>query len=285
MNDFDISTIDYKKCKKSTKKAHKKVVSLQEKVANIEEFIKLSDKNIFPLIIVINKKEFEAIQYNYLNKDFSENSYLIKLVENYYESALLSDNSPNIYLIFNIDRLVQAFYSDRIYIDKFITKNDRIRYVYNVYYSYMVGFPTIMGLVNERKLFTKNSCIDKIIPMELAKQIGLEYIKNERKKVVLTKEQIDEIHSRGNITPLEKVKEWEAIGLCAPGDAIGGAANRCGEFKHNCHNCLVDYANYKSEYHSTFDNLKIVHPATSIYAETSGPVLKKVKHPKNTTNE
>lgn len=34
----------------------------------------------------------------------------------------------------------------------------------------------------------------------------------------LTKEQIDEIHSRGKITPEEMVKEWESLDLCAPGD-------------------------------------------------------------------
>ena len=74
---------------------------------------------------------------------------------------------------------------------------------------------------------------------------------------VLTQEQIDAIHSRGKITPEEKVKEWEGLGLCAPGDAIGSAAWRCRKFK-NCHDCLVDYANEYDEYTSTFDNLKIV---------------------------
>ena len=74
---------------------------------------------------------------------------------------------------------------------------------------------------------------------------------------VLTQEQIDAIHSRGKITPEEKVKEWEGLGLCAPGDAIGSAAWRCRKFK-NCHDCLVDYANQHKEYTSFFDNLKIV---------------------------
>lgn len=63
----------------------------------------------------------------------------------------------------------------------------------------------------------------------------------------LTKEQINDIHARGKITPKEKVKEWEKMGLCAPGDAIGSAAWRCKKF-HNCHDCLVDYANQHDEY-------------------------------------
>ena len=73
----------------------------------------------------------------------------------------------------------------------------------------------------------------------------------------LTPEQIEDIHSRGNITPAEKVEEWEAFGLCAPGDAIGSAAWRCRIFK-NCHDCLVDYANEcEEEYSSLSHFLKI----------------------------
>lgn len=73
----------------------------------------------------------------------------------------------------------------------------------------------------------------------------------------LMEEQIADIHSRGKITPAEKLKEWESAGLCAPGDAIGSAAWRCHKFK-NCHDCLVDYANLHDEYTSFYDNLKII---------------------------
>lgn len=74
----------------------------------------------------------------------------------------------------------------------------------------------------------------------------------------LTEEQIKDIHSRGKITPAEKVKEWEALGLCAPGDAIGSVAFRCKKFGC-CHDCLVDYASQNDEYTSVFDNLKVVN--------------------------
>ena len=74
---------------------------------------------------------------------------------------------------------------------------------------------------------------------------------------VLTQEQIDDIHSRGKITPDEKVKEWEAMDLCAPGDAVGSAAWRCRKFHHSCHDCLVDYANEQDEYISVYDILKL----------------------------
>ena len=75
----------------------------------------------------------------------------------------------------------------------------------------------------------------------------------------LTQEQIKDIHARGKITPQEKVKEWEGMDLCAPGDAIGSAAWRCRKFK-NCHDCLVDYANQNEEYTSLFDILKECKP-------------------------
>ncbi len=93
---------------------------------------------------------------------------------------------------------------------------------------------------------------------ENEQQLKENYIKPEFK--TLSKEQIENIHSRGMITPSEKVKEWEGMGLCAPGDAIGSAAERCKKFRYCCHDCLVDYANNYEEYSSIFQNIKIVYP-------------------------
>lgn len=66
----------------------------------------------------------------------------------------------------------------------------------------------------------------------------------------LTQEEIDEIHSKGKITPLEKVEEWESFGLCAPGNAISSAKDRCSVFG-NCHDCLVEYASSYKEFDKT----------------------------------
>ncbi len=74
----------------------------------------------------------------------------------------------------------------------------------------------------------------------------------------LSIEKIEMIHSKGMLTPAEKVMEWESIGLCAPGDAIGSAAHRCKKFHNNCHNCLVDFANQNDEHESIFNNFKII---------------------------
>ena len=96
----------------------------------------------------------------------------------------------------------------------------------------------------------------------LLKDMGKEHIVDEKidtgdyekptfKK--MTEDQIDDIHSRGRITPEEKVKEWEGLDLCAPGDAIGSSSWRCKKFNHNCHDCLVDFANENDEYYSIYD--------------------------------
>lgn len=98
----------------------------------------------------------------------------------------------------------------------------------------------------------------------------------------LTQEQIDDIHVRGKITPAEKVKEWEGMDLCAPGDAIGSAAWRCRKFHHNCHDCLVDYANEHDEYTSFRDIIKLCSPYKLYgYREENGEVSNEKR---NTTN-
>lgn len=72
----------------------------------------------------------------------------------------------------------------------------------------------------------------------------------------LTEEQIADIHARGKITPAEKVKELEGLGMCI-GDYAGSATWRCHKFA-NCHDCLVDYANTQDEHTSFFDDFKII---------------------------
>lgn len=64
----------------------------------------------------------------------------------------------------------------------------------------------------------------------------------------LSQEEINDIHLKGKITQLEKVKEWESFDLCAPGDAIGSAAGRCAYFGYNCHECLLEFASHKVEH-------------------------------------
>ena len=91
-------------------------------------------------------------------------------------------------------------------------------------------------------------------------QSKIEVFEYEKPQIkYLTIEQIERIHSQGKLTPAEKVEEWESQDLCAPGDAIGTASDRCKKYHHNCHDCLVDYANQSIEYTSTYDEFKIVN--------------------------
>ena len=69
-----------------------------------------------------------------------------------------------------------------------------------------------------------------------------------------TDEKINDIHSRGKLTPAEKVAEWEKFDLCAPGDAIGSAVDRCNYFgnmycsSERCYRCIREFATNKEEY-------------------------------------
>jgi len=64
-----------------------------------------------------------------------------------------------------------------------------------------------------------------------------------------TTKEILEIHSRGNLTPWEKVEEWERLNICAPANY-----GRCYVF-NNCKECLVNYASKNYEYEPNKDGV------------------------------
>lgn len=122
----------------------------------------------------------------------------------------------------------------------------------------VIGIYCVYILVKPEKRFEDKK--QEIVQQETVKKKDNieDYVKPTFKK--LNQEQIDDIHARGKITPAEMVKEWEGMGLCAPGDAIGSAAWRCRKFHHNCHDCLVDYANEHEEYISFREVVKLCSP-------------------------
>ncbi len=89
---------------------------------------------------------------------------------------------------------------------------------------------------------------------EPARTYSVPYVKPELRE--LSEEEINAIHERGYITPSEAYHEWKCMDLCAPGDAIGSAKERCYRFDHKCSDCLKDYANQKKEWVSLFENLQ-----------------------------
>jgi hypothetical protein len=66
----------------------------------------------------------------------------------------------------------------------------------------------------------------------------------------ITQEQIDEIHAKGKLTPLEVVQMWESFDLCIEGSKSILSKSRCQYFEQNCHECLMASASHKLEHDS-----------------------------------
>lgn len=71
----------------------------------------------------------------------------------------------------------------------------------------------------------------------------------------ITQEQIDEIHSKGKLTPLEAVQLWESYDLCVEGSKTVFSKSRCDYFEYNCHECLMETASHKLEHDTINLNL------------------------------
>lgn len=89
----------------------------------------------------------------------------------------------------------------------------------------------------------------------------------------ITKEQIDEIHAKGKLTPLEIVQLWESYDLCVEGNKTVLSKNRCKYFNQNCHECLMETASHKLEH----DNIDF---KVNLTTDEQNPVLKKTRKQK-----
>ena len=127
--------------------------------------------------------------------------------------------------------------------------------IYIVIFAILFFVPTLtfIALKEINKQYDKEEIIDNNYERNKAL---IEDAYEVHKTKPLTEEQIEDIHARGKITPAEKVKELEGLGMCI-GDYAGSAPWRCHKFG-NCHDCLVDYVNTKDEHTSFFDDLKII---------------------------
>ena len=70
---------------------------------------------------------------------------------------------------------------------------------------------------------------------------------------ILTKEQIDEIHSKGLLTPKEKYNKWISSGICIP-----TSPKRCKEYGNNCRDCLAALANEETSWEPMKFNAKSI---------------------------
>jgi len=231
--------------KKSIFKSGKVKVNIYEGVIKLSELDKINtDELILPLGIIIDKE--------YANNTDSKNNVDIFFDKflTYYDAPTTEKDIKTTYTKISIKNLFKLFFEDKIFLDKLILKDGRGKQI-----SYITFSPTdfVLGFINKRKLFrkvTENFSLERMSNFYIS-----EYLKDIRKNKILTKEEIDEIHKRGNVTIDEIVREWEENDLCIVGDASG---NTCKKFK-NCHDCLTDYASYSLEHTSLGSHLKLTN--------------------------
>lgn len=75
---------------------------------------------------------------------------------------------------------------------------------------------------------------------------AIAYLHKSELQAIYDKEQADDIHSRGKLTPQEKAVEWESYDICAPG--LSATDARCNFFGNDCQKCLLEYASHEPEY-------------------------------------
>lgn len=121
--------------------------------------------------------------------------------------------------------------------------NSNLVYVFDNYEEYKNYFIT-NGLTRLNKglldmCIYKKTSKGKIITRKIICDSIITRLKKPR---IYTCKEIREIHAKGNITPWEKVVEWEQHEICAP-----ASYDRCARF-NNCHECLVNYASENYDY-------------------------------------
>ncbi len=233
--------------KKSIWGPKKLKMNLEQTVRTLEERNLLA-KNIYPLVFVLNEEDLIL---------FEEGIFDFSLKEYYRKLELSKKDSSVSYIALNPEKIEQSFFDGTIYLDSIKLSDGTERFVQNVCHSVNRTL-TYIGVTSKRKLLVREGEIEFLSLQDLAKQAVYEYEKENRKRKVFSQQEIDEIHERGHLTPLEKAKEWSSMGLCAPGDYAGSAKNRCHQFG-NCKDCLIDYAYGQDEHVSIYDYLKIVN--------------------------
>lgn len=242
-------------------------INLYQKVSTLEEAKILIKNSKFPLAIEFTKEERKILKYLIIHNEIENNSIFNRILEYYNQTDIFPNNESISYLTLDTKKLELEFFLNTIHLYKIIFSDDKVKYVYNMYRSNSINESTKIGVVKKKKLFTRKKDIEIVSLVDLIEELSQKYIEQQQNKknaltktknMHLTQEEINDIHKRGNLTPLEKVKEWESYGLCAPGDAIGSAKDRCRSFI-SCHDCLTDYAYEQSEYTPMFKNFKIVN--------------------------
>lgn len=124
-------------------------------------------------------------------------------------------------------------------------------FVFNNYEEYrnyyLMYLDSIEDEVIDLAIYTKGSKGQIVAFKGLCEHIIVKKKMNEFYSSI-TQEQIDEIHSKGKLTPLEAVQIWESFDLCIQGNKSIFSKNRCQYFEQNCHECLMESASHKLEH-------------------------------------
>ena len=225
-------------------KSGKIKISLYDGVIKLSELKMNFDELILPVGIVIDEDFVNNKDYIYNLRKF------IDIFHTYYDIPKIKEDIQIKYMKISTIKLLKLFFKDKIFLDRLILSDGTKKKI-----SY-ISFNDVnleLGFINKKGLFRKET--ENISLEKLSSYSIREYFKNLIKNKMLTKEEIDEIHKRGNLTIGEIVSEWESHDLCMPADSSG---ERCKKFG-NCHECLIDYASYNLEHTSLGSHLKLTN--------------------------
>jgi len=126
----------------------------------------------------------------------------------------------------------------------------REAYVFKNFDEYKKYFLMYLNDVNDEEIINFIICTSKkghvVASKMLCQKLIVEKVTDEFYKS-FTQEQIDDIHSRGKLTPREFVQQCFSFGVCAPRKTVENENSRC-KFFPSCYTCLLEYATHKNEY-------------------------------------
>ena len=196
-----------------------------------------------------NRKRYED-RFNEVSKRLEEENKR-------YEKELLKEQRPDLitllYLMLDNVKIVahpEVFDLDSKRKLDITPCTTREAYVFKNFDEYRKYFLMYLNDVNDEEIINFIICTSKkgyvVASKMFCQQLIVEKVTDEFYKS-FTQEQIDDIHSRGKLTPREFVEQCFSFDVCAPGKTVENKNNRC-KFFPSCYACLLEYATHKNEY-------------------------------------
>ena len=184
-------------------------------------------------------------------------------------------------LFLNIIKAVKVHHPPIVQVE---TKNDisldgtnvRETFIFENYQEYLNYYLMYLDTVDENLIcvaILKRGKKGQIVALKKLCEMIIVKAKMHEFYSRLSQKQIDEIHAKGKLTPLEIVQLWESYDLCVEGNKTVLSKNRCKYFNQNCHECLMETASHKLEH----DNIDF---KVNLTTDEQNPVLKKTREQK-----